>query len=123
MSSVRSYIGSDLFYFLFYCVYYSELKDRPSVWLYICVIVSTDNVRFELLQEQDLCEKNRLSPAHYLKMKEVLMLESLRSGQVRRSDALQMFKVEPIKTDRVYELLLTRGWIQGDGPTAMLSDR
>jgi transcriptional adapter 2-alpha len=51
------------------------------------------------------------------------MLEILRSGQVRRSDALQMFKVEPIKTDRVYELLLTRGWIQGDGPTAMLSDR
>ena len=51
------------------------------------------------------------------------MLESLKSGQVRRADAYQMFKVDPLKTDRVFELLLSRGWIQGDGPTAPVSDR
>jgi transcriptional adapter 2-alpha len=28
-----------------------------------------------------------------------------------------MFKVDPIKTDRVYELLVAMGWIQGDAPT------
>ncbi|XP_024363193.1 transcriptional adapter ADA2 isoform X3 [Physcomitrium patens] len=73
--------------------------------------------------EQDLCVQHRLIPAHYLRMKEHLMLESLKSGQVRRSDAHQMFKVDPVKTDRVYELLLSKGWIQGDGPTASASDR
>lgn len=73
--------------------------------------------------EQDLCAQYRLLPSHYLKMKEVLMLESMKSGQVRRSDAYQKFKVDPVKTDRVYELLVSRGWIQGDGPMAPGSDR
>lgn len=75
------------------------------------------------MQEQDLCAQYRLQPAHYLKMKEVLMLESMKSGQVRRSDAYQKFKVDPVKTDRVYELLVSRGWIQGDGPIVPGSDR
>lgn len=73
--------------------------------------------------EQELCAQYRLLPAHYLKMKEHLMLESMKAGQVRRSDAYQMFKVDPTKTDRVYELLLSKGWIQGDGPTVPASDR
>lgn len=76
------------------------------------------------MQEQELCAQYRLLPAHYLKMKEALMLESVKVGQVRRADAYQMFKVDPVKTDRVYELLVSRGWIQGDGPNnAPASDR
>lgn len=69
------------------------------------------------LTEQDLCSQFRLLPAHYLKMKETLMLESMKRGQVSRQDAYHMFKVDPIKTDRVYELLVAMGWIQGDAPT------
>lgn len=45
------------------------------------------------------------------------MLESMKRGQVSRQDAYHMFKVDPIKTDRVYELLVAMGWIQGDAPT------
>lgn len=51
------------------------------------------------------------------------MLESVKAGQVRKADAYQLFKVDPIKTDRVYELLKSRGWIEGDGPTVPASDR
>jgi len=51
------------------------------------------------------------------------MLESLKVGQVRKADIFQMFKVDPIKTERVYDFLMSRGWIQGDGPTAPASDR
>jgi transcriptional adapter 2-alpha len=72
---------------------------------------------FACFQEQDLCSQFRLLPAHYLKMKETLMLESMKRGQVSRQDAYHMFKVDPIKTDRVYELLVAMGWIQGDAPT------
>ncbi|CAK9865514.1 unnamed protein product [Sphagnum jensenii] len=71
------------------------------------------------LTEQDLCSQFRLLPAHYLKMKETLMLESMKRGQVSRQDAYHMFKVDPIKTDRVYELLVAMGWIQGDAPTLL----
>ncbi|CAM6103370.1 unnamed protein product [Calypogeia fissa] len=68
------------------------------------------------LSEQELCQQCRLLPSHYLKMKEVLMFESMRKGQVRRSDAYGMFRVDPIKTDKVYELLMKMEFIQGDGP-------
>ena len=39
------------------------------------------------ITEQQLCTQNRLLPAHYLRMKEVLMLESLKGSSVKRSDA------------------------------------
>eukprot|EP01018_Ginkgo_biloba_P003732 Gb_13536 [translate_table: standard] len=64
--------------------------------------------------EQDLCIQNRLHPAHYLKMKEVLMLESLKGSPVKRSDAYRYFKVDPSKVDKVYDLLARMGWIQGE---------
>lgn len=82
-----------------------------------------NSLPFFCAQEQDLCAQCRLLPAHYLKMKEVLMLESIKNGQVSRADTYQMFKVDPLKTDRVYELLLSMGWIQGDGPTLPSTDR
>ncbi|KAG6549158.1 hypothetical protein Mapa_009384 [Marchantia paleacea] len=68
--------------------------------------------------ERELCQQWRLSPNHYLKMKEVLLGESARKGHVNRSDAFALFKIEPIKTERVYELLVGMGWIQGDSQTA-----
>ncbi|KAJ7514548.1 hypothetical protein O6H91_23G049200 [Diphasiastrum complanatum] len=66
--------------------------------------------------EQDLCSQTRLIPSHYLKMKETLMLESMKKGHVKLEDAVLMFKVDPSKTERVFELLSRMGWIQSDGP-------
>lgn len=64
--------------------------------------------------ERELCTQNRLLPAHYLKMKEVLMLESLQGSSVKRSDAYRFFKVDQAKVDKVYDLLSRMGWIQGE---------
>lgn len=64
--------------------------------------------------EQQLCCKNKIFPASYLKMKEVLMLESLKSGQIKRSDAQQLLKAYPSKVDVVFDLLLQMGWVQSD---------
>mgnify|MGYP000034641662 FL=1 len=72
---------------------------------------------FCLYQEQKLCCKNKIFPTSYLKMKEVLMLESMKGGQVKRSDAQRLLKGYPSKVDVVFDLLLQMGWIQSaDGP-------
>lgn len=42
------------------------------------------------------------------------MQQSAREGLVNRSDAQRMFKVDPIKTDAVYDLLVSKGWIEGE---------
>lgn len=66
------------------------------------------------ITEQQLCTQNRLLPAHYLRMKEVLMLESLKGSSVKRSDAYRFFKVDHGKVDKVYDLLSRMGWIDGE---------
>ena len=60
------------------------------------------------ITEQQLCTQNRLLPAHYLRMKEVLMLESLKGSSVKRSDAYR-FKFDHGKVDEVYDLLSRMG--------------
>ncbi|KAL2623003.1 hypothetical protein R1flu_003208 [Riccia fluitans] len=64
--------------------------------------------------ERELCQQCRLLPNQYLKMKEVLVGESARKGYVNRSEAYAFFKIEPIKTEKVYELFVSMGWVQGD---------
>ncbi|MCO5606676.1 hypothetical protein L7F22_060865 [Adiantum nelumboides] len=64
--------------------------------------------------EQQFCCKNKIFPASYLKMKEVLMLESLRTGSLKRSDGQQLLRSFPSKVDAVFDLLLHMGWIQSD---------
>lgn len=64
--------------------------------------------------EQRLCCHNRILPANYLRMKEILMLESFKSGRIKRSDAQHLLKANPSKVDSVFDLLLKMGWIQSD---------
>ncbi|XP_031492465.1 transcriptional adapter ADA2-like isoform X2 [Nymphaea colorata] len=64
------------------------------------------------MAEQQLCCQIRLLPAQYLKMKEVLMLEALKGSVLKKADAYELFKVEPSKVDRVYELATKMGWVQ-----------
>eukprot|EP00250_Pteridium_aquilinum_P011395 c20036_g1_i2 orf=371-1651(-) len=64
------------------------------------------------LAEQQFCCKNKIFPASYLKMKEVLMLESLKSGSIKRLDAQHLLRSYPSKADAVFDLLIQMGWIQ-----------
>ncbi|KAI5074392.1 hypothetical protein GOP47_0010353 [Adiantum capillus-veneris] len=64
--------------------------------------------------EQQFCCKTKIFPASYLKMKEVLMLESIKNGSLKRSDGQQLLRSFPSKVDAVFDLLLQMGWIQSD---------
>ncbi|XP_042432352.1 transcriptional adapter ADA2-like isoform X2 [Zingiber officinale] len=55
--------------------------------------------------EQELCCQNRLLPSHYLKMQETLVQEIYKGNIVNKSDAHCLFKVDPVKVDRVYDLV------------------
>jgi hypothetical protein len=48
------------------------------------------------------------------RMKDTLMQQSTQEGLVKREDAIRMFKVDPLKTDAVYDLLVSKGWIEGE---------
>lgn len=62
-------------------------------------------------REQDLCTNCRLLPVHYLSIKEALMRASAAGDPLKRADVRHMFKIEPIKAIRVYELLVQNGWV------------
>jgi transcriptional adapter 2-alpha len=63
-------------------------------------------------REKELCVNNRLLPVHYLAIKEALMRASANGQVLKRSEVRHMFKVEPIKAVRVFELLLQNGWVK-----------
>lgn len=42
------------------------------------------------------------------------MLEALKGSVLKKADAYELFKVEPSKVDRVYELATKMGWVQGE---------
>lgn len=66
------------------------------------------------LAEQQFCCKNKILPPSYLKMKEVLMLESLKSGSIKRLEAQQLLRSYASKVDAVFDLLIQLGWIQSN---------
>jgi len=56
-----------------------------------------------------LCCELRLPPATYLKMQEQLSLQILAGTVSAKSDAHQLFKLDAIKIDRVYDMLIKKG--------------
>ena len=63
-------------------------------------------------REREVCTNCRLLPVHYLSIKEALMRASAEGETLKRADVRHMFRVEPVKAIRVYELLLQNGWIK-----------
>ncbi|KAL5794310.1 hypothetical protein ACOSP7_002904 [Xanthoceras sorbifolium] len=62
--------------------------------------------------EKRLCGEIRILPSHYLKMLEILSVEIMKGNISNKSDAHNLFKVEPSKVDRVYEMLVKKGIAQ-----------
>ncbi|KAL5140610.1 Transcriptional adapter ADA2b [Glycine soja] len=65
----------------------------------------------DLLSESEkrLCCELRLPPAMYLKMQEQLSLQILAGTVTAKSDAHQLFKMDAMKIDRVYDILIKKG--------------
>ncbi|KAE9599115.1 hypothetical protein Lal_00044040 [Lupinus albus] len=59
--------------------------------------------------EKRLCCELRLPPAVYLKMQERLSVEILSGTVSTKSDAHRLFKMDTIKIDRVYDMLVKKG--------------
>ncbi|CAI0559228.1 unnamed protein product [Linum tenue] len=68
----------------------------------------------ELLSESEkqLCKEMRILPAHYLKMMQIISTEVLKGSVRKKADAHGLFKVEPSKVDRVYDMLVKKGIAQ-----------
>nr|AFK48606.1 unknown [Lotus japonicus] len=60
------------------------------------------------VQEKKLCNENRILPSHYLKMLQIMSLEISEGRVTNKSDAHRLFKVEPSKVDRVYDMLVKK---------------
>ncbi|QCD79213.1 transcriptional adapter 2-alpha [Vigna unguiculata] len=68
----------------------------------------------EFLSESEikLCNEIRILPSHYLNMKQTISLEISKGSVTKKSDAHKLFKVEPSKVDRVYDMLVKKGVLQ-----------
>ncbi|KAA8519204.1 hypothetical protein F0562_013460 [Nyssa sinensis] len=68
----------------------------------------------ELLSESEkrLCCEMRLTPPHYLKMQETMSVAIFNGSITKKSDAYPLFKLEPSKVDRVYDMLVKKGIAQ-----------
>ncbi|KAA8537279.1 hypothetical protein F0562_027034 [Nyssa sinensis] len=65
----------------------------------------------DLLSESEkrLCREMRLPPPHYLKMQETISIAIFSGNITKKADAHPMFKIEPSKVDRVYDMLVKKG--------------
>ncbi|KAL5540241.1 hypothetical protein UlMin_044481 [Ulmus minor] len=59
--------------------------------------------------EKRLCCEIQILPSHYLNMLQTMSIEILNGKVTKKSDAYGLFKVEPYKIDRVYDMLVKKG--------------
>ncbi|XP_050381355.1 transcriptional adapter ADA2-like isoform X2 [Argentina anserina] len=59
--------------------------------------------------EKRLCCELRILPSHYLRMLQTISTEILSGNVKKKSDAHSLFKVDPNKVDRVYDMVIRKG--------------
>ncbi|XP_070672737.1 transcriptional adapter ADA2a isoform X2 [Malus domestica] len=62
--------------------------------------------------ERRLCSEIRILPSHYLNMLQTISIEIVNGNVKKQADARSLFKVEPSKVDRVYDMLVQKGMAQ-----------
>lgn len=62
--------------------------------------------------EKQLCSEIRILPSHYLNMLHTMLTETLNGNITRKSDAHGLFKVEPSKVDKVYDMFVKKGIVK-----------
>lgn len=60
-------------------------------------------------QEKRLCSEIRLPPPLYLRMLQIISEEIFNGNVSKKADAHRLFKIEPSKIDRVYDMLVKKG--------------
>ncbi|XWS12953.1 hypothetical protein CRYUN_Cryun37aG0134100 [Craigia yunnanensis] len=59
--------------------------------------------------EKRLCSEIRLPPPLYLRMLQIISEEIFNGNVTKKADAHRLFKMEPSKIDRVYDMLIKKG--------------
>lgn len=62
--------------------------------------------------ERQLCGEMRILPVHYLNMQETMSVAILSGNITDKSDAYSLFNVDPLKVDKVYDMLMRKGLAQ-----------
>ena len=63
-------------------------------------------------QEKRLCSETRLPPRIYLKMQEIMSVQIFSGNITKKTDAHHLFKIDPSRIDRVYDMLVKKGIAQ-----------
>jgi len=74
-------------------------------------------------QERELCEHCHILPHPYLIAKEALIREYVKMGDLPAVRALQIVKLDTIKTMCIFEFMQTVGWINNKGHVAVTVSR
>lgn len=61
------------------------------------------------MQEKQLCGDIRILPIHYLNMVQTMTTEISNGNVTNSSDAHTLFKVDPEKIDKVFDMLIRKG--------------
>lgn len=74
----------------------------------------TDATDLHLLTpaEVHLCSQLRIMPRPYLWIKEQLVQEYMRLGSLKRREARQLIKIDVNKSSRIYDFMVSNGWIK-----------
>ncbi|KAL2252217.1 UNVERIFIED_CONTAM: Transcriptional adapter ADA2 [Sesamum indicum] len=62
--------------------------------------------------EKQLCGEMRILPTHYLNMLQTMSIGILNGNVTKKSDAHGLFNVDPVKVDKVYDMLIRKGIAQ-----------
>lgn len=63
-------------------------------------------------EEQQLCTQLKILPKPYLAIKEILFKAMLRtSGSLQKEDCRSLLKIDPAKTDRIYNFFQLQNWM------------
>lgn len=89
----------------------SETVSIFSLLLFMFMMISTLSDSL-YMQEKRLCSEIRILPVHYLKMVQTMSVQVLSGNVTKKSDAYNLFKVEPFKIDKVYDMLVKKGIAQ-----------
>ncbi|KFK26542.1 hypothetical protein AALP_AA8G262500 [Arabis alpina] len=94
-----------------------EMGSRPPVQASSSYVNDLDLIGFtesQLLSESEkrLCSEAKLVPPVYLQMQQVMSHEIFKGNVTKKSDAYSLFKIDPIKVDRVYDMLVKKGIAQ-----------
>lgn len=94
-----------------------EMGTRPPVQASSSYVNDLDLIGFtesQLLSESEkrLCSEAKLVPPVYLHMQQVMSHEIFKGNVTKKSDAYSLFKIDPTKVDRVYDMLVKKGIAQ-----------